>query len=195
MLVVTKLERLREVALGQHGYVTTGQALDEGVSYPELSTMVARGRLERVSHGVYRVPQVIETEFDRFQLAVLWAGAPETCLSHDTALASWGISDTSPDRIHLSVGRRRRLRRTGGDHYVVHRQDVSPSEVTLWHGIRTTDAATSIAQCIDSGVPARVLRQALDRAGRKQQIAPEARARLQELLDVRSRSISSEYAS
>jgi predicted transcriptional regulator of viral defense system len=157
--------------------------------------MVTRGRLERVAHGVYRVPQVIETEFDRFQLAVLWAGVPETCLSHDTALVSWGISDTSPDRIHLSVGRRRRLRRTGGDLYFVHRYDVSPSEVTLWHGIRTTDVATSIAQCIESGVPANVLQQALERAGREQKITPEMRARLQELLDVRSRSISSEYAS
>jgi hypothetical protein len=28
MAVVTKLERLREVALGQHGFVTTAQAVE-----------------------------------------------------------------------------------------------------------------------------------------------------------------------
>lgn len=195
MLIVTKLERLREVALDQHGYVTTAQALGEGVSYPELSTMVARGRLERVAHGVYRVPQVAETEFDRYQLAVLWAGVPEACLSHDTALKLWGISESNPARIHLSVGRHRRLRRTGGDLFVVHRHDVNASDVTFWQGIRTTDVPTSIVQCIDSGVSADVLQHALDRAGQEQRITPEAKGRIQELLDARDRSVSSGCAS
>ena len=94
MAVVTKLERLREFALDQHGLITTAQAVGEGVSHAELSTMVARDRLERVAHGVYRVPQVPETEFDQYQLAVLWAGLPETCLSHDTALAAWVLGTT-----------------------------------------------------------------------------------------------------
>ena len=81
MAVVTKLERLREVALDQHGFVTTAQAVEEGISHAELSTMVARDRLEHVAHGVYRVPHVAATEFDQYQLAVLWTGASEACLS------------------------------------------------------------------------------------------------------------------
>lgn len=50
--VVTYLERLRELALDQHGFVTTAQALTDGVPQTELSKLVARERLERVAHGV-----------------------------------------------------------------------------------------------------------------------------------------------
>lgn len=144
--------------MDQHGFVTTVQAVEEGVSHAELSTMVARDRLERVAHGVYRVPQVGETEFDQYQLAVLWAGAPEACLSHDTALAAWDISDINPDRIHLTVARRRRVRRAGGELYVLHHDDLDASQVTWWQGIPTTNVPTGIAQCITSGVPTYLIR-------------------------------------
>lgn len=185
MAVVTKLERLREVALDQHGFITTAQAVEEGVSHPELSTMVARERLERVAHGVYRVPQVPETEFDQYQLAVLWVGAPESCLSHDTALAAWGISDINPDRVHITVGRDRRIRRAGGERYVIHYEDVEARQVTWWQGIRTVEVPTAIRQGIDSGVPTYLIRQALDRAGRTSRLPAVERERLTRDLEQR----------
>lgn len=185
MVVVTKLERLREVALDQHGYVTTAQALDESVSHAELSAMVARDRLERAAHGVYRVPQVPDTEVDQYQLAVLWTGAPEACLSHDTALAAWDITDINPDRIHLTVARRRRIRRSGGEYYVIHHEDLDPRQVTWWQGVRIVDVPTAIGQGIGSGVPTYLIRQALDRAGRTSRLPEAARDRLTRALEVR----------
>lgn len=178
MTVVTKLERLREVALDQHGFVTTAQAVEEGVSHAELATMVGRDRLARVAHGVYRVPQVAETEFDQYQLAVLWTGAPEACLSHDTALAAWEVSNVNPDRIHLTVARHRRIRRAGGERYVLHYDDVDPRHVTWWQGIRTMDVPTAIGQCIASGVPTYLIRQALDRAERTSRLPAAERNRM-----------------
>ncbi|OJV28131.1 MAG: hypothetical protein BGO26_06740 [Actinobacteria bacterium 69-20] len=185
MNVVTKLERLREVALDQHGFVTTAQALDEGVSHAELSMMVARGRLERVAHGVYRVPQVPETEFDQYQLAVLWTGTADTCLSHDTALQAWDITDINPDRIHLTVRRHRRVRREGGHGYVIHHEDLDPREITWWQGIRTATVPTAIRQSITSGVPTYLIRQALERAGRTSLLPCDARALLVTQLEAR----------
>jgi predicted transcriptional regulator of viral defense system len=185
MSVVTKLERLRELALDQHGYVTTAQALEEGVSHAELSTMVARGRIERAAHGVYRIPQVPETEYDQYQLAVLWTGVPEACLSHDTALEAWGVTDINPDRIHVSVARHRRLRRTGGERYVVHYEDPAPHQVTWWQGIRTVTVSTAITQGIASGVPTYLIRQALDRAGRTSVLSAEDREHLSAELEAR----------
>lgn len=185
MAVVTKLERLREVALDQHGFITTVQAVEEGVSHAELSTMVARERLERVAHGVYRVPQVPETEFDQYQLAVLWTGVPEACLSHDTALAAWDISDINPDRVHITVRRDRRIRRAGGEQYVVHHDDVDAAQVTWWQGIRTVDVPTAISQGITSGVPTYLIRQALDRAGRTSHLPAAERKRLTRALERR----------
>lgn len=166
MRMVTKLERLREIALDQHGFVTTAQALDAGVVHAELSTMVSRERLERAAHGVYRVPQVPHTEFDEYHLALLWSGADEVCLSHDTALDVWGITDINPDTIHLTVSTRRRIRRSGGVHYTVHYQDLRVDEVTLWQGMRIVTLGTAIGQGIKSGIPTYLLRQALDRGGK-----------------------------
>jgi len=185
MTVLTKLERLREVALDQHGFVKTEQAVQEGVSHAELSTLVARDRLERVAHGVYRVPQVAATEFDQYHLAVLWTGAPEACLSHDTALDAWEISDINPSRIHLTVPRRRRIRRAGGEFFVVHHEDLEPKQVTWWQGIPTVNVATAIAQCIASGVPTYLIRQALDRAGRTSRLRAADAERLASALGAR----------
>lgn len=185
MPVVTKLERLREIALDQHGFVTTAQALDEGVSHAELSTMVARGRIARSAHGVYRVSQVPETEYDQYQLAVLWTGLPEACLSHDTALEAWGITDINPDRIHASVAHHRRLRRAGGERYVVHYEDLAPQQVTWWQGIRIVTVSTAILQGIASGVPTYLIRQALDRAGRTSALSVADRERLTTQLEAR----------
>ncbi|WP_292834590.1 type IV toxin-antitoxin system AbiEi family antitoxin domain-containing protein [Microbacterium sp.] len=185
MPVVTKLEMLREIALDQHGFVTTAQALTEGVSHAELSTMVARGRLEHVAHGVYRVPQVAATEFDQYHLAALWTGAPEACLSHDTALAAWDISDINPNRIHLTVSRHRRLRRAGGETYVMHYEDLDPSQVTWWEGIPIVTVTTAIDQGIASGVPTYLLRQAIERAGRTSLLLIAERERLTQRLQDR----------
>lgn len=93
--VVTYLERLREIALDQHGFVTAAQAVAEGIPKTELPKLAARERVERVAHGVYRIPQVPATPYDNWALAVLWTGAEEACLSHETALAAWDVSDVN----------------------------------------------------------------------------------------------------
>jgi predicted transcriptional regulator of viral defense system len=165
-MIRTQLERLREIAMDQHGFVTTAQALEEGVMHTELSKLVARDRLDRVAHGVYRVPQVPETEYDQYTLAVLWTGAPEACLSHDTALMAWDVTDINPDRTHLTVSKTRRLRRAGGGLYVIHHENLVNSDLAWWQGIRVTNVPTTIRQCIDADVPTYLIRQALERASR-----------------------------
>ncbi|MDR0594670.1 MAG: type IV toxin-antitoxin system AbiEi family antitoxin domain-containing protein [Bifidobacteriaceae bacterium] len=181
----TQLERLRELAMDQHGLVTTAQALEDGIGHAELSKLVARGRLDRVAHGVYRVPQVPETEYDQYALAVLWTGAPEACLSHDTALMAWDITDINPDRTHVTVAKNRRLRRSGGGLYVIHHQDLASGQKSWWQGIRVTDVPTTIRQCIDADVPTYLIRQALERAGRTSLLRQADRQRLTDRLEER----------
>ncbi|MHA3685323.1 type IV toxin-antitoxin system AbiEi family antitoxin domain-containing protein [Leucobacter sp. HY1908] len=182
---MTKLDVLREIAMDQHGYVTTAEALGEGITHADLSKMVTRGRLFRAGHGVYRVPQIPVTEFDQYRLALLWSGVDGAVLSHDTALQAWEISDINPARIHLTVPRGRRLRRTGGDGYIIHYEDIVPGEVTWWQELPVTDVPTTIAQCIRSGVPTYLLRQAIDRAGRGGQLDPERQIELVRTLEER----------
>jgi predicted transcriptional regulator of viral defense system len=96
-------------------------------------------------------------------LPVLWTRAPEACLSHETALDAYEISDVNPNRIHVTVAKHRRLRRTGGDDYVIHREDLAPPQIGWWQEIPTVTPATAIAQCIAYGTPTHLLRQAIDR--------------------------------
>lgn len=183
--VLTYLERLREIALDQHGFVTTAQAVTDGIPRTELPKLAARDRIERVAHGVYRIPQVPATPYDNWALAVLWTGAAEACLSHETALAAWDVSDVNPDRIHLTVNRSRRLRRAGGEHYVIHHRDLDPSQRTWWEDIPITTLPTTIADCIETGTPTYLIRQAIDRAGRTSLLPAAHRDRLNQLLEER----------
>lgn len=181
----TDLERLREVALDQHGFVTTAQALESGVSDASLAMMVRRDRLERVAHGVYRVSQVPVTQDEPFMLAVLWTGVPEACLSHETALAVRELSDINPTAIHVTVTRRRRIQRAGGEGYVLHREDLAPDQMTWWHQIPIVTIAVAISQCITSGVPTYLVRQAIEQASATGDLLHAERAALTDRLEAR----------
>ncbi|MGH3497001.1 MAG: type IV toxin-antitoxin system AbiEi family antitoxin domain-containing protein, partial [Nocardioidaceae bacterium] len=58
---MTIRDQVLERAVEQHGYVTTRDARELGIDPTQLRLMAARGRLERVARGVYRVPVLPRT--------------------------------------------------------------------------------------------------------------------------------------
>jgi predicted transcriptional regulator of viral defense system len=183
--VLTDLDRLREIAVDQYGFVTARQGEDVGVSVPSLSMMTKRGRLVRIARGLFRVPQVPATRFDPFMKALLWVGFPEACLSHDSALDAWEISDINPDQIHMTIGARRRMTRAIPDGYVIHRQDLASNQVTWWEGIPTVTPSMAIRQCLESGVPTYLIRQAIERSTRTGTVPASEREQLIQLMESR----------
>jgi len=183
--IVTRLDALREIAMDQHGFITTRQALDEGVTNDQLSKMVSRGRLDRVVFGVYRVPQVAANRYDNWALAVLWTGVADACLSHETALAAWDISDINPDRIHLTIPKGTRLRRAGGERYILHYANLALQQRTWFEQIPITDAPTTIADCIDWGVPTYLIKQAFERTAGTSLLLDRERESLARRLETR----------
>ena len=156
-------DELWDIATTQHGFVTAQQATEIGIDKHALQMLVHRGTLARAAHGVYRFPQYPVGEHDNLMLAVLWTRVPEAALSHETALDAYGISDVNPNRIHLTVAKQRRFRRTGGDDYVVHYEDLASKQIGWWQEIPTVTPATAIAQCLVYGTPTYLLRQAIER--------------------------------
>jgi len=154
---------LWDVATAQHGFVTAQQAAGMGIDKHALQMLVHRGTLERATHGVYRFPQYPVSEHDNLMLAVLWTRVPEAALSHETALDVYGISDVNPNRIHITVGKRRRFRRASGADYIIHHEDLTPDRIRWWREIPTVTPATAIAQCLAYGTPTYLLRQAIER--------------------------------
>jgi predicted transcriptional regulator of viral defense system len=155
-------DELWDTAAVQHGFVTAQQAAGLGVTKGALQMMVHRGTLERAAFGVYRFPQYPVGEHDQKMLAVLWTRAPEAALSHETALDAYGLCDVNPNRIHVTVGSERRLRRADGDEYAVHYEDLDPKQVGWWQEIPTVTAKTAIGQCMEYDTPTYLLRQAIE---------------------------------
>ena len=156
-------DRLWGIAATQHVFVTAQQAAEIGIDKHALQMLVYRGTLDRAAYGVYRFPQYPVGEHDNLLLAVLWTRVPEAVLSHETALAVYGICDVNPNRIHLTVSKRRRFRRTGGDDFIVHYEDLTAKEIGWWEEVPTVTPATAIAQCLTHGTPTYLLRQAIER--------------------------------
>ena len=176
---------LWEIAATQHGFVTSQQAADAGVSNMALLMLGKRGTLERTTHGVYRFPRFPDSPYDPFMAAVLWARVPAACLSHETALAVYEICDVNPNVIHITVPKRVRLRRANPDGHVVHHQDLDPSQIGWWQEIPTVTATTAIAQCVAFGTPTYLLRQALERGRRDGHLTSDDHDRLTRSLEDR----------
>lgn len=178
-------ERLLEAAFERHGFITRVDALREGHSPNALRMLIARGALEKVAHGVYRMPVVPSTEYDSLHLAVLWTGVENAALSHETALSLYELSDVNPDRVHVTVPRHRRIRRSGAQGIEVHYQDLEPRQIGWFEQIPTVKPATAIEQCIDTGIPTYLLRQALTDARRTGHITANEGERLTRRLEDR----------
>jgi predicted transcriptional regulator of viral defense system len=147
--------------------------------------LVHRGTLTREAHGVYRFPQYPVGEYDPLMLAVLWTRVAEAALSHETALDVYGITDVNPNRIHLTVGKHRRLRRAEPGVYVVHYEDLDSGEVGWWQEIPTVTAATAIRQCIAFGTPTYLLRQGIERGHSQGYLTTAQHTELAALLEAR----------
>ncbi|WP_166340130.1 type IV toxin-antitoxin system AbiEi family antitoxin domain-containing protein [Xiamenia xianingshaonis] len=182
---MTDIEKLREIALDQHGFVTSSQAKEVGVSRPSLSYLAKRGRIERLERGIYRIPQVNATENDAYQLALLWAG-DGAFLSHDTALAIWNICDINPTVIHVTVPKGRRIQKQGRGNVAIHSADVPTGDLKWWDGMRTASPCLSIRQSIERGVSSHVVAQAIERGHARGLIDKKQAAELEAELEARA---------
>lgn len=156
-------DQLVERAADQHGYVTIRDAHDLGIDPTQLRLLAARGRLERVARGAYRVSVLPRGEHDELAEAVAWS-LGRGVVSHESALVLHGISDVNPSRVHLTVPRDNYPRAAGGNLYRLHRRALPASDVTESTGIAVTTAERTIRDCLDDGTDPYQLRRAIDRA-------------------------------
>jgi predicted transcriptional regulator of viral defense system len=164
---MTARAALWDVAVEQYGYVTAAQVRGMGISKDALGMLVARGKLERRATAVYRFPEMPVTEYDAYMQAVLWTGNPDARLSHDTALACWDVCDINPDRTHIAVPKAARIRRAGGEVYVIHREHVPASDAAWWRRVPSVRLSRAVGQCIDTGIPTYLIHQAVDNGRRR----------------------------
>lgn len=169
------IDALYRVAEPQGGYLTTAQALEAGVSRRLLSHYAARGDLERVAYGIYRLHRFPVHRFGDLIAAALWAG-PDGAVSHDSALAVYGLGSAMPAVIHVTVPRAFRGRRPG---VVVHRAPLSSAEVTIRDDVPITKVERTLRDVAVAGDPS----MARDAAREAIERGLTTRARLLETVD------------
>jgi predicted transcriptional regulator of viral defense system len=142
------LERLYDLAEGQDGYFTMPQALRAGIDRNAVVKAAHRGRVERISQGVYRFGRFpVLSERTHLWESVLWPqarGPVEAALSHETALTLLGLSDVNPSQVHITVPRSFRLRREAPPWLVIHRADLGEAELDYIDGLPTTAAVRTL---------------------------------------------------
>ena len=107
MVEMTYRQIVREIAIDSYGYVTTTQAVAAGVPAIELPKLAARGGLDHVAYGLYRVPDLPSTAYDQFAEALLRVGEG-AYLHGESVLALLGLADVNPRHIKVAVPRRAR---------------------------------------------------------------------------------------
>ena len=178
----TYRRRLRERALDQYGYVTTGDARVLGIPPVELRKLHQRGGLRHVGHGLYRFEDIPRTEHDQFMEAVLRVGE-DAYLTGDAVLALHDLALTNPRRIRVATPHRERGRLPD---YVeaVRARDVAPGERTVYEGIPATTVARALLDCRGTIMDER-LAQAVEEAARAGLLGRAERRRLLAELGVR----------
>jgi predicted transcriptional regulator of viral defense system len=161
----SRIHELLVLAEKNDGLVTANQARAIGIVDSVLARMTRRGKLERVARGVYRIPYFPADRLSQYREAILWArashGPEKVALSYETALAVYGISDVNPARVHITVPKDARLRRTKPKGIVIHRGTLSPKDVTMHEGLPVTTVAKSVLDVIDTTGRLGLARQAI----------------------------------
>lgn len=154
------VDALYSVAETQAGYFTTAQAAEAGYSRSLVSHHAAAGNFLRVRRGVYRLSRFPGSGSEDLYVAWLRTG-PRAVVSHDSALALYGLSDVLPSEIHLTVPRTSSRRRTG---IRMHTSSLSPDEVTVRDGLPVTTVARTIVDLIRAGMSSEHVKSAIAQA-------------------------------
>lgn len=174
--------QLYELAAEQFGYFTAAQAREWGVAPNTLVMMARRNTLERLSHGVYRFVHFPASPLGQYVEASFWPGATRAVISHQSALALYGVSDVSPARIHLSVPRKFRTHRTVPRHLALHRADVAQNEVDTVEGIPVTTLERAITDCARAHLGPDLIGQAIEEGRQAGRLSRKAAAQLRSTL-------------
>ncbi len=168
----TSADRLFEIAEGQQGYFTAGQAVASGYPTANHGRQCRNGQWTREYRGIYRLTRFPASPEGQYALWALWsrgrAGEPQGVYSHQTALSLFDLSDLMPSRLHMTVPPGFRRNAPIPDALVLHVARLDKAEVEIRRGYRIERPLRAIADLLDEGAvdPAHLraaLRQALDR--------------------------------
>ncbi len=100
------LRRLHDAAADQDRCVSASQLAAAGITYDTVDSLVRRGAVSRVAHGVYVVGDRTLSDRQLLWVAMLAAG-PGSAISHYSAAALHGLLDPRPGEAWVTTPQRR----------------------------------------------------------------------------------------
>ena len=95
---MTNAEKIIKIANENNGYVTTKQVKDANISTIELTRLVDKKKLERITRGYYAITNSFCDDYYKYQLK------SKNCIfSHSTALYFYDLSDRTPLYFDMTV--------------------------------------------------------------------------------------------
>lgn len=154
---------LWRTAAGQRGYFTAAQAVDAGYSYQAQRHHARHGNWLVIDRALYRFREFSDLPDEGDEQLVRWSlwGKGRAVVSHATALATHDLGTANPARIHLTVPRGFRQR---SDAVILHRAELTESDVEDRMGYRVTTPVRAIAECAAAGEDQDVLDGAVSEA-------------------------------
>jgi len=179
---------LYQLAESQAGYFTTAQARAAGLHPVRLVQLERHDDIERLSRGVYRLARFPISSSGQYMEASLWPqvrrpGVRGT-ISHESALALYGLSDVSPSKVHITLPPALRIRRAPPAQLVIHYAHLDPKDVQIVEGIPVTTAERAIRDVHAAHLGPALVRQAIEDGRRTGYLSSDQAKRLKrELLD------------
>lgn len=146
-------EKIYEIAADQYGLITCEEAKEIGIPNIELVKLAHRGKLEHISHGLYRISKYIPTQFDVYAEAVKTVGS-DAHLYGESVLAFHGLIPTNPTTLLVSTSQR--VRKTLPKHIrLIKMNTIEPT--VYYEGIPSQSVANAIRACIGSIMTERLI--------------------------------------
>lgn len=123
-------------------------------------------------HRIYRLADIPTAEPPDLMLWYLWSQNRQEVLegtySHGTALSLHELSDIMPSKLHISVPKHFRRNGRIPEVMVLHRTDLSESDIEQMQGVRVTRPLRTVLDLLQTGhVDRNLIRQAIDEAMRR----------------------------
>lgn len=188
------MNELFALAEEKDGLFTSKEARSLGIQDSVLIRLKQRGRLERISRGVYRIAHYPVERLAQYREAILWAqasnGPQRIALSHETALLLYGISDVNPSRVEITVPVSARMRREHPKWVAIHRASLAIEDIQLHEGMPVTTVGRSILDVLATTRRTDFARQAITNALRNGLLTPAQASSLRKRITPSSQSAS-----
>jgi len=143
---------LMQIAQEQQGYFITKQAIESGYADNTHSYHVRTGNWERIQRGIYRLAHLSPPEDGLTPAFLLWTRGrddqPVGVLSYETALSDFNLGDFNPAKVHITVPVGFRRNSPTPKEVVLHRDTLTPAEITLLRGMRICRAARALCDVV-----------------------------------------------